>query len=166
MKNFRYIIAAVSAAAFMSATPVIAETEERQRIDHYEGKESTTLEEAVENYKEYNRKLNAKLQGEMTPETLAEIHQLTYTLENAVAKIQSELSYIAEKLEEVHVASETMDYDTVKSSGAVYIEKSRTLVPDNWGEARERASDWVDRARDRVDEVREDVRNRDKREKN
>ena len=45
------------------------------------------------------------------------MHQLTYTLENALGKINQELAKLAETLEAVHVASETGDVGTVLARG-------------------------------------------------
>ncbi|MFC4257537.1 DUF6746 family protein [Marinobacter lacisalsi] len=97
-------------------------------VEHFEGKASDTLSEAVANFSEYNHKLEAVLAGELTPEAMNEVHQLTYTLEDAIAKMNQELDNLAETLEEVHLASESADGETVAEHGAAYIEKSRQLV--------------------------------------
>lgn len=97
-------------------------------VEHFEGKDSNTLPEAVANFSEYNDKLEAVLDGELTPEAMNEVHQLTYTLEKAIAKMSEELDNLAVTLEEVHLASESADGDTVSEQGAAFLEKSRQLV--------------------------------------
>jgi hypothetical protein len=52
---------------------------------------------------------------------LATVHELTYTIETAPAKINAELTALAETLEEVHIASETADIGTVKTKGHEYL---------------------------------------------
>ena len=97
-------------------------------VDHFEGKASDTLPQAVANFSEYNDKLEAVLEGELTPEAMNEVHRLTYTLENAIARMSEELDSLAETLEEVHLASESADTETVSEQGPAYLEKSRDLV--------------------------------------
>lgn len=111
------------------AVSAVAYDDHRERVDHYEGLPAETLEDAVKNFSEYNRKLAAVLdKGELTAEDLDTIHQLTYTLENALEKINEEFSALADTLEEVHVASETTDYETVKTKGQKYLSVSRQLI--------------------------------------
>lgn len=112
------------AAALMFSMPALADDD----YDHFKGEPSETLEQAVANVSEYNNRLEKVLAGELTPEAMNEVHQLTYTLENALDKLDDELDDIAERLEEVHQASEYADPDTVKQQGAVYLEKSRALI--------------------------------------
>ena len=116
----------IVAALITLASPAITATE---RPDHFRGEAAETLPEAVSNFSEYNEKLSALVEkDELTAAELHEVHELTYTLENALAKIQDELEDLAETLEEVHIASEKSDATTVKSKGSEYLETSRQLV--------------------------------------
>lgn len=115
---------AAAAAALMFAALAFADDD----YDHYKGEPSKTLEQAVANLSEYNNRLEKVLAGELTPEAMNEVHQLTYTLENALGKLDHELEDIAERLEKVHKASEHAAPDTVKEQGAVYLEKSRSII--------------------------------------
>lgn len=98
------------------------------RPDHFTGKQADTLEQAVSNFTEYNAKLKALLSAELTPQAMADIHQLTYTLEVALEKIHSETGKLKDTLEQVHVASERMDTVTAKQSGDSYIKTAETLL--------------------------------------
>lgn len=97
------------------------------RIDHYKGKQSETLAQAVANFTEANQRLAGLLEGEVSNSDIGVIHELTYTLENALEKINSELDSLAEVLEEVHVASEKADRETVKSRGKAYLAVTKEL---------------------------------------
>jgi len=98
------------------------------RPDHFEGKPAHTLNEARANLSEYNRKLEALLsRSELSTSDLHEIHVLTYTLENALEKIDSSVKTLVETLEAVHVASENADTATVKEKGKVYLRLAREL---------------------------------------
>ncbi|MFW2439932.1 MAG: DUF6746 family protein [Arenicellales bacterium] len=99
------------------------------RPDHYKGLPAGTLEQAVQNFSEYNRKLEALLDKEkLSASEMATIHQLTYTLEMALNKINTELATLSETLEVVHKASESVDADTTLSAGREYLSVSRQLI--------------------------------------
>ena len=55
-------------------------------------------------------------------------HELTYTIENVLAKINAELSTLAETLEEVRIASEAADIDRVQIDGHEYLSIPRGFV--------------------------------------
>lgn len=95
------------------------------RPDHSEGLPSATLQEALSNLATYNRQLAELVALEsLTPQQMHEVHMLTYTLENALERIDDEVDDMAEDLEAVHQASEHADPDTVKTKGAAYLEAS------------------------------------------
>lgn len=115
-------------AAFALGTCLATSTLASERLAHFKGVPSTSLEEAVTHLADYNQRLADTLAQELTSERMAEVHMLSYTLENALKKIDEELQQIAATLEEVHIASETADPQTVKAQGARYLEAARTLV--------------------------------------
>lgn len=99
-----------------------------ERPDHFKGLEAPDLQTAVANFSEYNTRLEEVLKGELTDMDLLKIHELTYTLENALEKIEDELEELAETLEEVHIASETFNRDALKKVAPVYLETARTVI--------------------------------------
>jgi hypothetical protein len=100
-----------------------------ERPDHFKGLTADTLEEAVKNFSEHNQQLAATLdQGELSAADIAAIHELTYTLENALEKINAELTALTDTLEEVHVASEIADRDTVLTKGREYLSTARKVI--------------------------------------
>ena len=99
-----------------------------ERAAHFEGKPSATPAQAVANFNEYNLKLKTILDGKLTDADMAEVHQLTYTLENALEKINEEMSALAGTLEEVHLASEKLDRDAVLKHGRAYLSVSGQVV--------------------------------------
>jgi len=113
----------------MLAVLVAAPTAQAERIDHHKGLPANTLEEAVTNFSKYNHKLAAILeQDSLSPEDMDQIHRLTYTLENALEKLHTELGELAETLEELHVASETGQFDKALQSGRDYLETARKVI--------------------------------------
>lgn len=111
------------AASLLIAVPVLASDS-----GHFKGQPANTLEQAVTNFSEYNNKLEKVLAGDLTPEAMNEVHQLTYTLENALQKLDDEIDALEETLEKVHKASERADQDTVRSAGEQYLSNSRKIV--------------------------------------
>ncbi len=98
------------------------------RPAHYKGKPSANLAEAVTNFREANAKLAQLVAGELSNADVAAVHETTYTLENALAVIQAEVTKLADTLEDVHVASETVDRDTIKAQGAAYLRVTDELA--------------------------------------
>jgi hypothetical protein len=101
-----------------------------ERPDHYKGRESTTLEQARTHFAEANAEL-AKLlaQQELDLNDLAQVHELSYTMENALERISAEVAQMAIELEAVHVASEHADVQTVRMQGERYLARARKLLP-------------------------------------
>ena len=105
------------------ATPAMA-----NGVDHFKGLPAETLEQAVANFSEYNQRLSVVLAGEIDNQAMTEVHELTYTLENALEKIHLEVAELVDTLEDLHVASETYDADKVKAKGDAYLSVATALV--------------------------------------
>lgn len=117
------LIATLSA---VFASPVIMASEPK----HFKGLPSETIEQALKNYSEYNQKLAVIMAKDaLQPADMAEIHQLTYTLENALKRIEKEIDIIEDLLEDVHKASEKADYEKALKQGRTYLSKSQKIVP-------------------------------------
>ena len=98
------------------------------RPDHFKGLAAPDLQTAVANFSEYNKRLEKALSGELTDADLMKIHELTYTLENALERINDDLEDLADTLEEVHIASETFKRDELKKVATQYLETSRQII--------------------------------------
>ena len=94
---------------------------------HAKGLPADTLAQAVANYDLYNQKFAALLKQELTPESMHEIHMLSYTLENALETMAAELSQHRDDLERVHKASETMKADQIIKFGNKYLDTSSRI---------------------------------------
>lgn len=123
MKKMTLLVAGL----FALGLSAVLQAEERP--DHFKGKPSETLEQAVANFSEYNGKLADLLAKDaLNPHDLHQVHELTYTLENALEKINAELTELAKTLEAVHVASESGDAKTTKEEGARYLDTARQVI--------------------------------------
>ncbi|WP_071798740.1 DUF6746 family protein [Natronohydrobacter thiooxidans] len=117
---------ALIVALAMGAMPVFAE----ERPDHYAAETSADLAEAMDNFSTHNKRMAEILaQPAMTPDHMEDIHQLTYTLEDALAKIITEATELAERLEEVHLASEGVDAAKLTGLASAYLARAQQLVP-------------------------------------
>lgn len=126
MKLFTQL--AVSGLALVSLSIAAAPLSE-ERPEHFEGKSSETLEQAMGNLAEYNAKLRDMLAGgELTPKQMGDIHQLTYTLEEALAKLKDEVEALQEQVETVHLGSEQMKFEEVRQTGQDYLDKAAKIV--------------------------------------
>jgi len=117
-------IIAISAAIALGGTlPGAAE-----EVDHYAPLPSDTLAEALENFVTYNRKIEEVLaQDDLSVQDMEEVHQLTYTIEVALAKINAELGALPTVLEKVHLASEGDDPDRLRALAETYLSQARLL---------------------------------------
>jgi septal ring factor EnvC (AmiA/AmiB activator) len=120
-KHFAPILAALA----LAAAPVIAD----DRPEHYKGEPSATLEEAFANLAEYNTRLRTILdKGEVQGDDFNEIHRLTYTLENALGRIEDELEELEDDLEEIHQASEKGDSKRIDKYAPRYFDRAEQLL--------------------------------------
>lgn len=118
-----YLLPLTLTAALMSPTMASADD-----VSHYQARPSDTLDQALANFNEYNGRLEELLAGDLEPADLAQVHELTYTLEDALEKIREEASEVAEALEEVHLASERADTEAVRKHGNTYLGAAKKLV--------------------------------------
>jgi hypothetical protein len=91
-------------------------------VDHFEGKPAPTLQAAMDNLETGNEQLRSLLAGDLSATDMGRVHEVTYTLENALARIAEAREEAATVLEEVHLASERNDADTVQADGDAYLE--------------------------------------------
>lgn len=120
LTTFALVVCLVATSAFALAD---------DRPEHYSGEKVETLEGALENLREYSGRLASIVQGDdFGADRLQSVHEITYSLENALERIEKELEQLAETLESVHIASEHGDTDTVSRDTAVFIEKTRVLL--------------------------------------
>ncbi len=99
-----------------------------QRPRHYEGKAAQSVDVAFENLAETNGRIAEMMaDGEMEPEEMAELHKLTYTAENSLAKISEKLEALKEMLEVIHQSSEGLDGATVLEQTPGYLTSSQEL---------------------------------------
>jgi len=108
----------------------IAQAQAQERVDHFEGEPAATLDEAPASLTEYDRRRAAVLESEsLDAAALDEIHQLSYRLENALQRIDTELEALAEMLEELHLAYERADVEVTNRSARDYLETERKVAP-------------------------------------
>ncbi|WP_068586471.1 DUF6746 family protein [Thiomicrospira sp. WB1] len=97
--------------------------------EHFEGLKPATYAQAQAYLREYNAKLAALAEdGTINPAEMGEIHQLTYTLENSLERMEEEMERIEEVLERVHQGSEHGEYDAVLKHTHDYLDASDVLI--------------------------------------
>ncbi|GAB4300055.1 MAG: hypothetical protein Kow0058_15540 [Roseovarius sp.] len=96
---------------------------------HYEALPADNLAEALENFVTYNRRMDAILAREsLGAPDMEEVHELTYTLETALARMLEELRALGAVLEEVHLASEGDNPARLRGVAEVYLEQARLFA--------------------------------------
>lgn len=124
MKISTFVIAGVMAGCALALSAVA-----ENRAQHYEAKPSETLDQAVKNFSEYNGLLSEVLKKDkLSPADLERIHELTYTLEVALAKINEDMAALPATLERLHIASEQQNEAEARGVGEAYLEVATTVV--------------------------------------
>lgn len=123
MKNTVGCLVTATAIALGHLVPATAE-----QVTHYAHEPSETLEQAMDNFVSYNAKLADVLERRpLTTADMEEVHEYTYTLEIALAKINEELGALPVVLEEVHQTSEGDDPERLRGAVEAYLEQARLL---------------------------------------
>lgn len=117
-------------ATMLASSAALAAEGERQ-YQHFQPQPAETLSQAIMNLNKYNAELQALVQGELSANDMAKVHELTYTLEVALAKLNKELDTAANALEAVHLGSESMNQARVKSFGEAYLERVNHVLGEH-----------------------------------
>ncbi len=119
----------ISSMLLCSALAYSAQISADEKYNHFPSLDAPDLKTALCNLKSYNDKLLAITNHEsLSAVDMVKVHELTYTLENALVKMQSDLAIMAADLEEVHLASEKLDQDSLKQYNKKYFAKSKLLT--------------------------------------
>lgn len=114
---------ALAAALGALAVPAAA-----QEVDHYAAKPSETFSDAVANFNEYNALMADVLDNDsLTVADMERVHELTYTIEVALAKMVDTLQTLPATLEEVHLASEGDSPNQLRGVADAYLETAMEL---------------------------------------
>jgi len=112
------------------STSAIADDDE-QKYQHFKPEPAENLQQAIMNLVEYNAKLQEIVNGDLSAQDMAKVHELTYTLEVALARLSKELDVAANSLEEVHLGSEQMNKTRVKGFGKDYLNTLNHLLGEH-----------------------------------
>lgn len=116
----KHIYTVFAALVLLVTTPAPVSAD--QEYQHFKPEPSDNLHQAMMNLMKYNAELQTIIDGDMPPKDMAKVHELTYTLEVALARLSKELDIAANSLEEVHLGSEQMNTQRVKGFGSSYLE--------------------------------------------
>lgn len=114
---------------FAAYQPQIAFAGDDAKVEHYESKEFSNAKEALAGLTTTSNEMAAlAADSELDGTKMEKIHQISYTTENAVAKLGAG-EKLAATLEEVHLASEEHDPADLKNKFITYqAELNRYLV--------------------------------------
>src|SRR6056297_38253 len=116
---------AAALALGVAALPAAASDE----VDHYAAEESETLAEALTVLDTYNAKVAEVIaRDDLSVSDMEEVHEYTYSMEKAVARIATEMEEIAVVLEEVHQSSEGDDPAVLRENTENYLDMTAPLT--------------------------------------
>lgn len=117
----------ITGASFILFATVNTKADEK--FDHFPSVAAPNTQVALCNLASFNKQLGLLANKKaLSAEEMVKVHELTYTLENAVQRLQSDLNTIAADLEKVHKASERLDGQTVNQSGQAYLAATQLLL--------------------------------------
>jgi len=100
-----------------------------ESYNHFPAVASTDIHSAFCNIQSYNQKLTAITSKQtLSAQDMVKVHELTYTLENALKLLKLRLDTAAEELEKVHIASEKLEQNTIQSAGNIYLSITTSLL--------------------------------------
>lgn len=118
MKKLTLLSAALLTIAAVQPQIVLASDD--AKVDHYESKDFTNAKEALNALIATSNEMAALASdAELDGTKMEKIHQISYTTENAVAKVGAG-EKLAAALEEVHLASEEHDPADLKNKFIAY----------------------------------------------
>lgn len=116
LKKSSHILSMIFACVF---THSIAADE---KVRHFPALAAPDTMTAICNLQNYNAKLVAiTSKPNLTAEDMVKVHELTYTLENAIIRLKESLEKISIDLEDTHLASEALEGEKVKKAGERYL---------------------------------------------
>lgn len=122
------ILITLSAILFTQIQTANAE----EKYSHFQPIKPHDTQTAFCNIQTYNEKITAiTSKTNLTTQDMVKIHELTYTLENAVNFLKVTLENASTDLEEIHQASEKLDQKTIKLSGQKYLATTSLLLNKN-----------------------------------
>jgi small-conductance mechanosensitive channel len=96
---------------------------------HFASLASPDIQTAKCNIQTYNDKLDALTQKtDITALDMVKVHELTYTLEDALKRLSNDLAIAAEELEKAHLASESMNKEVMSKAANEYSKLARALI--------------------------------------
>lgn len=120
----KLLLSAVS-ISFLVAPTLSADED----YDHFPALQAPDTSVAICNLNNFNAKLQAILnKPQIGVEDMVKVHELTYTLENAVQRLQQDLVVIADDLERAHKASESLQQDMLRTSSNAYLSALELLL--------------------------------------
>lgn len=95
---------------------------------HFPAVASQDLPTALCNINTYNEKLSELINKPiLSAQDMVKVHELTYTLENAINFLKASLEQTSVDLEKVHKASEVLNQSIVKDTGKQYVKSTKLL---------------------------------------
>ncbi|WP_288025234.1 DUF6746 family protein [Thauera sp.] len=118
----------LGALTVVSSAALANDAAPANRVSHYQGQQAESIVQTMANLREANAKLRALLAGEVGEYDIHDIHSLSYTLEDSLARIAEEVKQLHNTVADMHFASEGLKRDAVIDFGTAYLEGIDKIV--------------------------------------
>lgn len=121
MKKFP-VLALVAACTVWTPAALADDAAAAPRVDHYQARQADSVAQTIANLKEANQQLEAILAGEVGEYDMHDVHSLSYTIEDSLARLSEELLKLKDLAGDMHFASEGLKRDEVIEHGKAYLD--------------------------------------------
>ncbi|ENO78500.1 hypothetical protein B447_14319 [Thauera sp. 27] len=118
----------LGALTVVSSAALANDAAPANRVSHYQAQQAESIAQTMANLREANAKLRALLAGEVGEYDIHDIHSLSYTLEDSLARIAEEVKQLHNTVADMHFASEGLKRDAVIDFGTAYLEGIDKIV--------------------------------------
>lgn len=127
MKHLKAAIVTIGLAIFTLSPLAQADHD----MGHFPALKAENIQTALCNMQSYQKNLaEITAKEELTTLDMVKVHELTYTLENALQRLQKDLVKVAADLEEVHQASEKLEADKIQAFGKKYLAQGELFTQE------------------------------------
>lgn len=121
MTNKIFTALVIGTLTSLSAPVWANDAQAPNRVAHYTAQKAGSIDETLVNLREANAKLKSLLAGEVGEYDIHDIHSLSYTLEESLARLAEEIKQLHNTVADMHFASEGLNRDAVIDYGEAYL---------------------------------------------
>jgi hypothetical protein len=122
------VLALIAACAVWTPAAQAEGAAAAPRVDHYQARQADDIAQTIANLREANQQLEAILAGEVGEYDMHDVHSLSYTIEDSLARLSEHLLEMKDIAGDMHFASEGLKRDDVIEHAKAYLSGVRKII--------------------------------------